>query len=35
MACTSASIGGYIARAAKALIVSKLIVIFHPRDGKS
>jgi hypothetical protein len=25
----------YIARAAKVLVVSELIVIFHPRDGKS
>ena len=29
------SIGQYIARAAKALIVSKLIVIFHTRHRKS
>jgi len=28
-------VGGYVARAAKALVVSELIVIFHPRDGKS
>lgn len=29
------SIGRYIARAAKALVVSKLIVIFHAKYGKS
>ena len=28
-------VGGYFAKAAKALIVSKLIAIFYPRDGKS
>jgi len=27
--------GGYVARAAKALVVSKPIVIFHSRNGKS
>ena len=29
------SIGRYIARAAKALVVSELIVIFHAGHGKS
>ena len=28
-------VGGHLARAAKALIVSKLITIFYPRDRKS
>ena len=28
-------VGGYLVKAAKALIVSKLIAIFHPRDRKS
>ena len=28
-------VGGYLTRAAKALVVSKLIAIFHPGDGKS
>jgi len=28
-------IGGYYVRAAKALVVSELIAIFHPGDGKS
>ena len=28
-------VGGHLARAAKALVVSELIAIFHPRDGKS
>jgi len=27
--------GGHVAKAAKALVVSKPIVIFHPRDEKS
>ena len=29
------AVGGYLARAAKALVVSEPIAIFHPRDGKS
>ena len=28
-------VSGYLAKAAKALIVSKPIAIFYPRDGKS
>ena len=28
-------VGGYLTKAAKALVVSKLIAIFYPRDGKS
>ena len=28
-------IGGYYIRAAKALVISKPIAIFYPRDGKS
>jgi len=28
-------VGGHITRAAKALVVSELIVIFHPGDRKS
>jgi len=28
-------VGGYITRAAKALVVSEPIVIFYPRDRKS
>jgi len=28
-------VGGYLAKAAKALVVSELIAIFHPGDGKS
>jgi hypothetical protein len=28
-------VGGYLAKAAKALVVSEPIAIFHPGDGKS
>jgi hypothetical protein len=28
-------VGGRLAKAAKALVVSELIAIFHPGDGKS
>ena len=35
MAYTSASVGRHVVRAAKALVISKLIVIFYPRDRKS
>ena len=28
-------VGGHLARAAKALVVSEPIAIFHPGDGKS
>jgi len=28
-------VGGYLAKAAKALVVSELIAIFYPGDGKS
>jgi hypothetical protein len=28
-------VGGHLAKAAKALVVSKPIAIFYPRDGKS
>jgi len=29
------AVGGYLARAAKALVVSEPIAIFYPGDGKS
>ena len=29
------AVGGHFVRVAKALVVSKPIAIFHPRDGKS
>ena len=28
-------VGRHLAKAAKALVISKLIAIFYPRDGKS
>jgi hypothetical protein len=33
--CLEVVVGGYLAKAAKALVVSEPIAIFHPRDGKS
>ena len=35
MTCINTSINRYVIKAAKALVISEPIAIFHPRDGKS